>query len=112
LESKLVYSIQCDPNAEAIQIPTLLLQPLIENAVKYGHDPNSGELNIQIDIELSNRTVGIRIRDHGPGLQSIHEGQGLTNTKRRLASYYGVAAVFRLSAHPTGGAISELEIPA
>ena len=111
LESKLVYSIQCDPRAEAIQIPTLLLQPLIENAVKYGHDPNSGNLTIQIDIALSNRTVGIRIRDHGPGLQAIFEGQGITNTKRRLASYYGVAAAFRLSAHPTGGAISELEIP-
>jgi two-component system LytT family sensor kinase len=112
LESKLVYSIQCDPNAEAIQIPTLPLQPLIENAVKYGHDPDSGNLNIEIDIERSNQTVGIRIRDHGPGLQSIHEGQGLKNTKRRLVSYYGVAAAFRLSAHPGGGAISELELPA
>jgi LytS/YehU family sensor histidine kinase len=112
LESKLTYSIQCDLNAETIQIPTLLLQPLIENAVKYGHDPNSGNLNIQIDVGLADRTVEIRIRDHGPGLQSIHEGQGIKNTKQRLASFYGVSAAFRLSAHPTGGAISELEIPA
>ncbi|RXH58156.1 sensor histidine kinase [Granulicella sibirica] len=114
-ESKLAYSIQCDPKAEAIQIPTLLLQPLIENAVKYGHDPGSGDLNIQIDIELSDRRIEIRIRDHGSGLSPVwegEEGQGLTNTKRRLASYYGGAAVFRLSAHAEGGAISELEIPA
>ncbi len=41
-ESKLVFSIQCDPKAEAIQIPTLLLQPLIDNAVKYGHNPVLG----------------------------------------------------------------------
>ena len=95
-----------------IQIPTLLLQPPIENAVKYGHDPSSGNINIQIDIALSDRTVGIRIRDHGPGLQSIQDGQGLTNTKQRLSSYYGVLARFRLSTHPAGGAISELEIPA
>jgi two-component system LytT family sensor kinase len=111
-ESRLVYSIQCDPNAEAIQIPALLLQPLIENAVKYGIDPNSGKLSIQIEIELSNQAVGIRIRDHGPGLQAIAEGQGITNTKRRLATCYGVAAAFRLSAHPLGGAVAELEIPA
>ncbi len=121
LESKLVYCIKCDPNAEAIQIPTLLLQPLIENAVKYGHHPDSGNLNIEIHIELSNRRVGIRIRDHGPGLplvregdngRVLREGQGLTNTKRRLASYYAGAAAFRLSSHAGGGAISELEIPA
>jgi two-component system, LytTR family, sensor kinase len=112
LESKLIYSIQCDPNAEAIQIPTLLLQPLIENAVKYGPDPASGKLNIQIEIELSGRTVEITIRDHGPGLHSLAEGQGIKNTKRRLASYYGVAAAFRLRDHSLGGAIAELEIPA
>ncbi|MBB5060152.1 LytS/YehU family sensor histidine kinase [Granulicella aggregans] len=110
-ENKLVYTIHCDSSAEAIQIPTLLLQPLIENAVKYGQDPESGNLDIQIDILLSNRTVAVRIRDHGPGFQAIYEGQGLTNTKRRLESRYGVAAVLRLSAHPMGGAISELEIP-
>lgn len=112
LESKLVYSIQCDPNAEAIQIPTLLLQPIIENAVKYGTDPHSGNLKIQIEIELSNQAIGIRIRDYGAGVRSMTDGQGITNTKRRLASYYGAAATFRLSAHPFGGTVAELEIPA
>lgn len=116
LEDKLVYSIDCDPNAETIQIPALLLQPLIENAVKYGQDPTSGILKIEIEIEVeterSNRSVAIRIRDHGPGLHSMTEGQGITNTKRRLASYYGPTAAFRLSAHPLGGVIAELEIPA
>ena len=112
LESKLVYSIQCDPNAEAIQIPTLLLQPIIENAVKYGTDSDSGNLKIQIEIELSNQALGIRIRDYGAGIRSMTDGQGITNTKRRLASYYGVAATFRLSAHPLGGTVAELEIPA
>lgn len=112
LESKLVYSIQCDPDAEAIQIPTLLLQPLIENAVKYGPDPASGNLKIQIEIELSGQAVGIRIRDYGPGLSTVADGQGIANTKKRLASYYGAAAAFRLSTHSQGGAIAELEIPA
>jgi len=112
LEDKLAYSIRCDPRAEAIRIPTLLLQPLIENAVKYGPDPGSGNLEIQIEIEFSNPLVDIRIRDHGRGPQTETAGQGITNTKRRLATHYGPAAAFRLSTHPMGGAIAELEIPA
>ena len=112
LESKLVYSIRCDPKAEAIQVPTLLLQPLIENAVKYGFDPDSGNLNIQIEIKVADQALWIRIRDHGRGLQTIADGQGITNTKRRLASYYGPAAAFRLSANPLGGASAELDLPA
>ena len=114
LEDKLHYSIQCDPQAETIQIPTLLLQPLIENAVKYGADPTSGNLKIQIEIERSKGTVAIRIRDHGvrlgPGLQTITDGQGISNTKQRLATCYGSAASFRLTAHPQGGAVAEVEI--
>jgi two-component system LytT family sensor kinase len=115
-ESRLVYSIRCDLGAESVQIPTLLLQPLIENAVKYGPDPASGKLTIDIDIQLSDGVAAIKIRDHGIGLQmkedGLEDGQGLTNTRRRLASYYGGAAVFRLSAHVLGGTVAELEIPA
>ena len=111
LESKLVYSIQCDPRAETIRIPALLLQPLIENAVKYGPDPTSGNLNIQIEIESSGQVISIRIRDHGRGPQIMGYGQGIANTKRRLATHYGETATFRLGSHHEGGAIAELEIP-
>jgi two-component system LytT family sensor kinase len=112
LESKLVYSIRCEPRAEAIQIPALLLQPLIENAVKYGLNPESGTLNIQIEIALCNLGAGIIIRDHGRGLQAMTDGQGIKNTKKRLSTHYGQSATFRLSNHPLGGAVAELEVPA
>jgi two-component system LytT family sensor kinase len=112
LESKLVYSIQCTPRAETIRIPALLLQPLIENAVKYGPDPTSGNLNIQIEIKFSGEVVSIRIRDHGRGPQRMAYGQGITNTKRRLTTHYGETATFRLRSHHQGGAVAELEIPA
>lgn len=112
LEDKLAYSIQCDPRAENVQIPALLLQPLIENAVKYGPDPDSGDLHIQIEIELCQMGVKIRVRDHGRGLQAKADGQGITNTKKRLANHYGEIADFRLRTHPLGGAVAELEMPA
>jgi signal transduction histidine kinase len=111
LEDKLVYSIQCDPRAETIRIPALLLQPLIENAVKHGPDPASGNLQIQIQIELSSQVVSIRVRDRGRGPQVMAYGQGITNTKRRLATHYGETAAFRLSSHDQGWAVAELEIP-
>lgn len=112
LENKLVYSIRCEPGAEATRIPALLLQPLIENAVKYGPHPDTGILNIQIEITQCNPGVKIRIRDHGRGFQAMTEGQGITNTKKRLATHYGQSASFRLGNHPSGGCVAELELPA
>lgn len=111
-EEKLSYSIYCDPKAEAIRIPTLLLQPLVENAVKYCPDADSGDLNIRIEVEFANQIVSIKIRDRGRGPQTTTYGQGINNTKRRLATHYGNAAAFHLTTHPSGGALAELRVPA
>ncbi len=112
LEERLHYEIRCDPNAECTQLPALLLQPLVENAVEHGQDPASGSLDIGIAVAREGPMVQITIRDHGPGPSHDKNGYGLSNTQRRLRTVYGDGAALRLEQHSQGGAVVEIRIPA
>jgi signal transduction histidine kinase len=119
LEDRLHFDIFCDPEAESVPIPSLLLQPLVENAVEHGQDPASGRLDIAIAVGMhahrNGASIGITIRDHGAGLSTNGggaNGHGLSNARKRLNTVYGDRARFRLSGHPDGGALVEITIPA
>lgn len=112
LESRLRFAISCDPQAEKAQVPALILQPLVENAVEHGKEPGSGELDINIAIQKTEGRVRITIRDRGPGPTRSTGGHGLANTRQRLATAYRGEASFRLERHPLGGAVAEILIPA
>jgi two-component system, LytTR family, sensor kinase len=111
LESRLNFAICCDPQAEKVMVPALILQPLVENAVEHGKDP-SGQLTIDIAIHKNDGHIQISIRDHGDGPQRSEGGHGLANTRQRLATAYRNEASFCLERHPQGGAIAEIRIPA
>jgi len=112
LEDRLHFEILCDPKAESCTVPALLLQPLVENAVEHGQDPVSGCLDIGIEVRHNGNSIGITIRDHGRGVLSNNSnGHGLSNAERRLKTVYGPAATLRLTGHPQGGAVVEVQIP-
>jgi two-component system, LytTR family, sensor kinase len=111
LESRLNFAISCDPRAETVLVPALILQPLVENAVEHGKD-SSGGLNIDIAIQKLNGHIAISIRDHGHGPRRSDGGHGLANTRQRLTTAYRSEASFRLEPHPQGGAVAEIRIPA
>jgi two-component system LytT family sensor kinase len=112
LEDRLHFDIECDPNAEASQLPALLLQPLVENAVEHGRDPQSGNLNIDLAVRRDGQIVRITIRDQGSGPSRDTAGKGLQNAHQRLHAAYGDRAALTLSHHPDGGALVEILIPA
>jgi two-component system, LytTR family, sensor kinase len=112
LEDRLRFDICCDPQAEVTQLPSLLLQPLVENAVEHGQDPSSGCVDIAIVVRRDGELVRITIRDHGTGPLPVAEGQGLQNAHRRLRTVFGDRAAIRLNRHPEGGALVEIHIPA
>jgi LytS/YehU family sensor histidine kinase len=112
LEDRLRFDICCDPQAEGAQLPSLLLQPLVENAVEHGQDPSSGRVDIAIMVRRDGGLVRITIRDHGTGPLPAAEGQGLQNAHRRLRTVFGDRAAIRLNRHPEGGALVEIHIPA
>ena len=113
LEDRLTFEIVCDPRAESTHAPSLLLQPLIENAVEHGQDPATGRLEIGIGVARGDGMVSISIRDHGRGFSPAAKGagHGLANVRKRLAAAYGDRASLRLGTHADGGAIVEIAIP-
>jgi sensor histidine kinase YesM len=82
------------PETLDARVPTLILQPLVENAVRHGIEPRAGRGSIRVDI--TERAFGLEmiVRDNGRGLPPAsvrREGVGLRNTRRRLRAMYGRA---------------------
>jgi signal transduction histidine kinase len=100
------------------KVPNLILQPIVENAIRHGIAPRSTPGLIEIEAKQRNGTLRIQVRDNGPGLSKhrtsdvlFKKGLGLANTESRLERLYGAAHLFDLSNNPDGGLIVTLEIP-
>ncbi|HVG35501.1 MAG TPA: histidine kinase [Pyrinomonadaceae bacterium] len=98
------------------QVPNLILQPLVENAIRHGISLNDSAGLVVITSKLQNRMLHISVCDDGPGLQSgwrmeESEGIGLSNTSERLKFLYGTEHRFELRNNETGGVTAKLVIP-
>jgi two-component system, LytTR family, sensor kinase len=114
LEDRLKFSIDVENRAAEALVPQLILQPLVENAIRHGMDLVSFNFNIAVTARLEGDLVAISVRDHGPGLQPATNGNGglgLRNTCERLKRLYGSQQSFCLRNAADGGAIAELRIP-
>jgi LytS/YehU family sensor histidine kinase len=75
-------------------VPQLILQPLVENALKYGHDPGTSRVRIRISALRKSSTMLLKVQDSGPGIADLEIGRcrkgiGLGNTEQRLQGLYG-----------------------
>jgi two-component system LytT family sensor kinase len=104
------------PEALSALVPSMLLQPLVENAIKYGISTECGPGSVGIHVARSNGTLELRVTDSGPGFQSTTPGArpngiGLRNTEARLAQLYGSAQHVEYSHAPGGGASVTISMP-
>ena len=116
-EERLRFSVNVEPRAMLGQIPSLLLQPLVENAVKYAVTPMEEGAEISLDARVAGDRLVISLADTGPGLNEAapklnpSSGVGLANIRDRLAQAYGNDHRFELGPnHPTG-LIVTIDIP-
>ncbi|HKG91865.1 MAG TPA: histidine kinase [Gemmatimonadaceae bacterium] len=89
-EERLDVSWDVEPGAAAVRIPTLLLQPLVENAVRHGDPDEDGRLRIAVRARRDGPAVRLEVANTGrlpPGAAAV-EGVGLSNVRRRLAHAY------------------------
>jgi len=114
-QDRLKVERDVDPRALDACVPNLVLQPLVENAVKHGIAPHSLDGVIQVGARLEGSTLVLCVRDDGPGLrgqrEEIKEGVGLSNTRARLERLYGAAQSMHYGNAAGGGFEVELRIP-
>ncbi|WP_412067110.1 sensor histidine kinase [Rubrivirga sp. IMCC43871] len=102
------------PEARSARVPAWLLQPLVENAIKYAVAPSTGPTTITVRAALAGGRLRLAVEDDGPGPGKAGSGTGvgLANTRARLAAHYGDAASVSLRPRDGGGAIAEVDLPA
>jgi len=105
---RLIIEKDIDDHAAKALVPSLILQPLIENAIKYAISPVEDGGTLRISARVQQGTLVLQLSDTGPGLGNGNNGQkssgvGLKNTRERLQQLYGDAQAFTLAPNkPTG----------
>lgn len=96
-------------------VPSLILQPLVENAIRHGIEPRACGGRVEIGAERVNGRLRLTVRDDGVGLREqtsrAGHGIGLSNTQERLARMYGDSHTFEIRAGDAGGVDVSIEIP-
>ncbi len=112
LGTRLSYEVAIPDALRAAKLPPLLLQPLVENAIKHGIEPAVAGGEIRVTGELVDGALVLRVSDTGVGMsETAPEGVGLSNVRARLGSLYGNRGRFTLQRNPVGGTIAELRLP-
>jgi hypothetical protein len=106
---KVIYEIA--PEALAGRVPYLILQPLVENAIRHGVAPRARRGRLELRAERSNGRLRIEVCDDGGRFVQTAEGVGLKNTRHRLAQLYGEQAALTLTLNENGQTVAAIEIP-
>lgn len=125
-EERLATEFRIDDDASPALMPSLLLQPLVENAIKYAVSPLEEGATITIAAQLVGPVLRVTVSDTGPGLQpgtdpstlfgvtssrSDSTRVGLANIRDRLAQAYGENQRFEIGERPGGGFMVVIELP-
>jgi two-component system, LytTR family, sensor kinase len=109
---RLDVRVDVTEQARAVRVPRLILQPLVENAVRHGIGAKAGAGRIGISARTAQHELIVMVRDDGPGPSpNGNNGVGLRNTRERLKTAYGSAARLTLEHGAEGGAVATLVIP-
>jgi LytS/YehU family sensor histidine kinase len=113
-EERLAVRIDIPNELENIELPSLILQPLVENAIKHAVSENRNGGAVEVTARAADGVIRLRVADTGRGggaSGSSGGGVGLTNIRERLNAYYGNAAAVELRDNPYGGTTAEIILP-
>jgi signal transduction histidine kinase len=108
---RVTWSIE--EEAQRVLVPSFLLQPIVENALKHGIAKKAEAGRIEIAARIGGGMLELRVRDDGAGMSDTRaEGVGLLNTRERLRTLYGGRASLTIHSEPDGGMEVVIRIPA
>ncbi|HKP30771.1 MAG TPA: histidine kinase [Gemmatimonadales bacterium] len=121
---RLRVTVDVEPDALDALVPNLVLQPLVENAIRHGIGKRAAAGKLDIRVQHRAGMLELAVQDDGPGLDDESDsvtpatgiplssgGIGLRNTASRLQALYGEAGKFTLESSPEGGAIARVVLP-
>lgn len=114
-QDRLKVEMTIDPDTLEAQVPNLILQPLVENAIRYAVAPRTTKSTVEICATRLDGQIELQVRDDGSGINEADKtsahGVGLRNTRERLEKLYGAAQRFQLSPAASGGLQVTITIP-
>ena len=115
-EDRLSVDFSIEPTTLSAQVPHLILQPLVENSIRYAIAPYSSPGCLKIAAQRLDGLLRLEVKDSGPGIAaqapSVEKhGLGLTNVRARLKHIYGAKFRFEVTNVPEGGLAVVLEMP-
>lgn len=114
-EERLRIRIDVPQSLRSLRIPTLVIQPLVENAIKHGVAPSKSGGDVSVIATAHDGTLRVMVRNTGAPLRDAardsRERVGVGNVRQRLRGHYGDAAALTLDADPQGGTIAEIVLP-
>jgi signal transduction histidine kinase len=111
---RLTVEFAIDPATRDAQVPSLILQPLVENAIRHGIEPQMRTGRITLRSALEGENIILTVTDNGGGMPLggfKREGIGLANSRARLAELYGDEQKFEMFNQPEGGLSVRLTFP-
>jgi signal transduction histidine kinase len=120
MEERLDSHIDVPQGLLSAELPPMMLQTLVENAIKHGIEPQPEGGRLQVSAQVRDGQLEILVSDTGVGLNPEHgatsvatasTGTGLKNIRERLQLHYGVKAQLELLPQPQGGALARLRLP-
>jgi sensor histidine kinase YesM len=111
---RLEVRIDAPPDTLDAQVPNLVLQPLVENAIRHGIEPHRRPGRIELTARRDGTCLRLEVRDNGEGLPGGRPqrfGVGLANTRARLEHLYGSHQRLEFANHPAGGLLVRVTLP-
>ncbi len=115
MDARLAYTLDLPDDLRNVPVPPLLLQPLVENAIRHGLEPQVKDGRITVRARRDHNRIAIDVHDTGVGIghaaSPSTEGFGLAQVRERLATVYGSEAAMTLAAAPGGGTCATITLP-
>jgi two-component system LytT family sensor kinase len=110
---RLQVTVEIAPEVERARVPRLILQPLLENAIRHGVEHSRTAVAVEVRACARGDRLELLVRDHGGVREARSPGQGigLANTRARLATLYGETHCLELTPTEGGGLAIRIEIP-
>lgn len=111
---RLNVELNIAPETLRARVPNLVLQPLVENAIRHGVERHARPGRIILRAHRENGELQLEVQDNGGGIpegKPLREGIGLSNTRSRLQQLYGAAQSFELKNVDSGGLLARVILP-